>query len=116
MSLVEPPALVAGPEDLPDHRHVRVRVREVGVVPVHPLAEALRLLRERGGRSVDPRAARVAELVQAIPLDVALVAEPELALHLDLDPEAVTVEAVLVALVEPLHSLVALEDVLICAG
>src|SRR5262249_19301413 len=45
-------------------------------------------------------------------LDLALRVEPERALDAHLDPEALTVEAVLVALVEPAQRLVALEDVL----
>src|SRR5262249_40306378 len=45
-------------------------------------------------------------------LDLALRVEPELALDADLDPEALAVEPVLVALVEAAQRLVALEDVL----
>ena len=55
---------------------------------------------------------RARELGEPVLLDLALRVEPERLLDLDLDPEALAVEAVLVALVEAAHRLVALEDVL----
>ena len=60
----------------------------------------------------DAVAAAAGELGEPVLLDLALRAEPELLLDLDLDPEALRVEAVLVALVEAAHRLVALEHVL----
>jgi len=56
------------------------------------------------------------ECVHPVLLDLALRVQPEVALDLDLDPEALAVESVLVALVEPLERLVALEDVLVRAA
>ena len=56
--------------------------------------------------------AALGELGEAVLLDLALRVEPERLLDLDLDPEALAVEAVLVALVEAAQRLVALEDVL----
>ncbi len=60
----------------------------------------------------DAVAAAARELGEPVLLDLALRPEPELLLDLDLHPEALGVEAVLVALVEAAHRLVALEDVL----
>ena len=65
-------------------------------------------LRELG----DPLAAARGELGKPVLLDVALRVQTERLLDLDLDPEALAVEAVLVALVEAAQRLVALEDVL----
>ena len=60
----------------------------------------------------DALLAAFGELGEAVFLDLALRVEPERLLDLDLDPEALAVEAVLVALVEAAQRLVALEDVL----
>ena len=60
----------------------------------------------------DALAALRGELGQAVGLDLALRVQPERLLDLDLDVQALGVEAVLVARVEPAHGLVALEDVL----
>ena len=53
------------------------------------------------------------ELGDAVGLDVALALEPEVALDVDLDPQALAVEPVLPALVLAEHRVVALEDVLV---
>ena len=112
MALVQPAARVHLLEEAPDVLDVRVREGEVVVAPVHPHAEALRLLDHHRGVVRDALAALRGELGQAIRLDLALRVEPECLLHLDLDMQALGVEAVLVARVEPVHGLVALEDVL----
>ena len=52
------------------------------------------------------------ELLEAVLLDLALRVEAELALDANLDPEALAVEPVLVALVEAAHGPVALKHVL----
>src|SRR5581483_3839082 len=80
--------------------------------PVHPLAEALAAARDLLRRPDHDVAAAARELLEAERLDLALRVEPELALDADLDPEALAVEPVLVALVEAAQGLVALEDVL----
>src|SRR5213075_898506 len=109
---VEPAALVDELQEPPDVLDVRVAEREVVVAPVHPLAEALRGAREVAGIAHDDVAALAGELLQAVLLDLALRVEAELALDADLDPQALAIPAVLVALVEPARRLVALEDVL----
>ena len=112
MALVQPAAAVHLRQEAPDVLDVRVGERVVVAVPVHPHAEALRvlgdLLRERG----DALATAGGELREAVLLDLALRVQAERLLDLDLDPQPLAVEAVLVALVEPAQRLVALEHVL----
>ena len=108
----QPAALVDDLQEAPDVLDVRVREREVVVAPVHPLAEALGRARELARRPLDDLAALGRELLQAVLLDLVLGVQPERLLDPDLDPQALAVPAVLVALVEALQRLVALEDVL----
>ena len=110
--LVQVAALEHELEEPPDVLDVRVGEREVVVPPVHPLAEPLRAVRELRRRPDHLVAALARELGEPVLLDLPLRVEPELALDPDLDPETLAVEAVLVALVEALQRLVALEDVL----
>ena len=111
-ALVEPAALVHDLEEAPDVLDVRVGERVVVGVPVHPHAEPPVLLGDHLGVLGDALPAAVGELGEAVLLDLALRVEAERLLDLDLDPEALAVEAVLVALVEAAQRLVALEDVL----
>ena len=112
VALIEPAALVDVLQKTPDVADVRVREGVVVVVPVHPLAEPDRLtglhLRELG----DPFATTAGELGKAVFLDLTLRVQAEGLLDFDLDPEPLTVEAVLVALIEPVQRLVTLKDVL----
>src|SRR5438045_9775709 len=96
--------------------YVVVGVRVVGVLPVHPLTQADGLLGDRRGAPIDARATRTRELVDAVGLDVPLAVQIELALDLHFHPQALAVEPVLPALVEALHRLVALDEVLIRAA
>ena len=84
----------------------------VVVVPVHPHPEPLGLLGDHLGELGDALAAAGGELGEAVRLDLALGVQPERLLDLDLDPEPLAVEAVLVAELVPARRLVALEDVL----
>ena len=68
------------------------------------------------GEAEDPLPARAREGLEPHRLDGALVGQAQRALHLHLDPQALAVEPVLVALVEPAHGLVALDDVLVGAA
>ena len=111
MPLVEPPALVDGLQEPPDVLDVRVREGVVVVVPVHPAAEAPVLVRDHLCELGDPLTAARGELRDPVLLDLALRVQAERLLDLDLDPEALAVETVLVALVESAQRLVALEDV-----
>src|SRR5439155_20481949 len=108
----EPSPLVDDLQEPPDVLDVRVAEREVVVAPVHPLAEALRGPRQLRRRPDHALAALTRAVLETVLLDLALRVEPELALDPNPDPEALAVEAVLVALVEAAQALVALEDVL----
>ena len=113
VSLVEPSALVDGLQEPPDVFDVRVAEGEIRVVPVHPLAEARRLLGPHARVVRDALFAARRELGDAVLLDVALRAESERLLDLHLNPEPLRVETVLIALVEATERLVALEEVLV---
>ena len=69
-----------------------------------------------GGELAHPLLAQLDEPIDAVGLDVPLGGETQLLLHLHLYPEALAVEAVLVALLEALHGLVALVQVLVGAS
>ena len=112
VSQVEPALLVHPLEEAPDVLDVRVGERVVVVAPVHPLPQADAPARDLVGRPHDLLAAAAGELGEAVLLDLVLRVQAQLALDADLDPEALAVEAVLVALVEAAQRLVALEDVL----
>ena len=115
VALVQGAALVQRLEEAPDVLDVRVAEGVVVVAPVHPLAEPDRLTRDHPGRLRDELAAAPRELVEPVLLDLPLGVEAQIPLDLDLDPEPLAVETVLVALVEPLQRLVALEQVLVRA-
>jgi hypothetical protein len=109
---VEPAALVHGLEKAPDVLDVRVREGVVVVVPVHPHPEPAGLLGDDLGELGHALLAPLGELREPVLLDLALRVQAEGALDPDFDPETLAVEAVLVALAEASHRLVALEDVL----
>ena len=88
----------------------------VGVVPVHPHPEPDRLLGLARGVGQDALLAERHELGDPERLDVALGREPEVALDVDLDPQALAVEPVLVALVLAEHRVEALVEVLVGAA
>ncbi len=111
--LVHEAALPAPLEEHPDAVVVLVGHRVVRVVPVHPVAEAQRLLRLDARVVEDAGLAPLDELGDPVPLDVALAPEPELLLDLDLHPQPLAVEAVLVALAVAQHRVVAAEEVLV---
>ena len=86
------------------------------VVPVHPVAEPDALLGLAGGERQHPLLAQAHELGDAVRLDVALAREAQVALDVDLDPQALAVEPVLVALVLAEHRVEALVEVLVGAA
>ena len=112
MAEVEPVSLVDDLEEAPDVLDVGVAEGEVVLAPVHPLPQADGAAREFLGRLDDDLPAAARELFEPVLLDLALRVQPKLPLDADLDPQALAVEAVLVALVEAAECLVALEDVL----
>ena len=94
----------------------RSRRSSCGIVPVHPHPEPDRLLGLARGKGEDALLAQADELGDAVVLDVALAREPEIPLDVDLDPEPLAVEAVLIALIAALHRPEPLEEVLVGAA
>ena len=86
------------------------------VVPVHPHAEADGLLGLLRGVGQDALLAEAHEAGDAVALDVALAGVAQLALDVDLHPQALAVEAVLPALVLAEHGVEALVEVLVGAA
>ena len=113
---VDQPAPMALRQEGPDRVVVLVGVRVVAVVPVHPHPEANGLLGDAVRETLHARLAELDEAVDPVALDVALVCEAQLLLGLDLDPQALAVEAVLVALPLAEHGVVALVEVLVGAA
>ena len=87
----------------------------VRVVPVHPHAEPDRLLGLPRGEGQHALLAQGHELGDAERLDVTLRGEAQVAFDVDLHPQALAVEAVLVALVLAEHGVEALVQVLVGA-
>jgi hypothetical protein len=112
VAAVEPPAAVALLQEAPDVGDVRVGHREVRPLPVHPLAEPLGLPGLHARVLGDAIAAGAHEALQAVRLDVAFRVQAERLLDLDLDPQALAVEPVLVAQLLAEAGVVALEQVL----
>ena len=115
VALVDEPPLVALLQEGPDRVVVLVAVGEVAVLPVHPHAEPLALLGLKRGEGVNPRLAQLHEAIDPERLDLAFVVEAELLLDLDLDPQPLAVESVLVALPLAEHGVVALVEILVGA-
>jgi len=95
-------------------RRARSR-RNVRVVPVHPVAQADRLLGLDGGEAQDPLLALTDKALNPVVLNVPFGAEAQLLLHLHLHPEPLAVKAVLVAGLVALHGPEAVEEVLVGA-
>ena len=133
VAAVDHAAIVALLQEAPDgeivflgHREVRLPlVRALGpifiaAVPVHPEAEADRLFRLHAGKAIDAVLALLHEAIHRRfdvarhqVLDVALALEAEFLLDLDLDPEALAIEPLLVAEFVAGHGEVAVVGVLI---
>ncbi len=76
MAHVQPAAVVDVLEEAPDVLDVRVAEGEVGVLPVHPHPEPLRLLGLDAGKVRDELAAASGELADSVLLDLALRVQP----------------------------------------
>src|SRR5262245_2479661 len=103
MALVEPATLMAQLQETPDAIVVLVREGEIRVIPIHPVAEALTLLTDACSEAVDALLTLAHEVGNAILFDLALVLEAQLFLDLDLDPQALAVEALLPPKLVPEH-------------
>ena len=114
--LVEPAALVAHLQEVPDGVVILVRHGVVRVVPVHEICEALGLFGLHAGKLAHPSLAVLYELADAVRLDVALGRESLLLFDLHLDPQPLSVEPVLESLAVALHVPEAEEQVLVRAS
>ena len=103
-------------EEPPDALDVRIVERPVGVVGVEPHADATGEGLEVGDVAVHRLPAQPVELADPERLDLVLVVDPELLLHLHLDREAVAVPTALAGDVVAAHGLEARVEVLEEAG
>ncbi len=97
-------------------KFIAQQTQAVGIVPVHPVAQADRLLGLHGGIVQHTLLAQPDKRRDAVGFDVALALEVEIALDVHLDPQALAVEAVLPALILAQHGVIALVDVLVGAA
>ena len=88
-------------EKRPDAVVVLVRHRVIGMFPVHPIAETLGLLRLEVGELAGSCFAFLDELVDAKGFDLLFVFKAVLFFDLDLDPEPLAVETVLISKLFP---------------
>ena len=112
IDLFYPAALMTFLEERPDSRDIFVGVGEVGVIPIHPLTETLRLLGDNAREFFYALDTLIGELVKAVLLDVVLGFEAKLLFNLNLYPKALRVKAIAVMGVISLHCLVFEECVL----
>ena len=98
-------------EELPDVGDVGVRHRVVRAVPIHPLSEPLRLTCLDRGVLGNAVAAGASEPVETVLLDLLLRVETKRLLDLDLDPQPLTVEPILVAQLVASHRAMALHQI-----
>ena len=110
--LTDPAALVALLEECPDTLNILVCVGVVGVIPVHPLTESLRLLCDNARVFLYSLDTFVGKLIKTVSLDIVLCLKSELLLNLNLYPKALRVKAVAVVGVAALHCVVFDECVL----
>src|SRR5204863_7591137 len=108
MALVEPSLFLAELQDVPDVRDVQVGVREVRVLPIHPLAHPDGVFGDGARGSVDAGSAGVRDLSDPVRLVVALAFQNQLTLHVHIDPQALPVEDELVYLVASSYRIVPL--------
>ena len=113
VALVDQAPRMAFGQKRPDRVVVLVRVGVVAVLPVHPHPEPLALLGLLRRKSVHARLAQLHEAVDPERLDLPLVVEAQLALDLDLDPQALAIEPVLETLALAEHRVIALVEVLV---
>ena len=79
------------------------RAQLIRVVPVHPIAQSLRLFRLSSREAEDSAFALVHEFVDAEFVDGVLCSESQLLLDFDFNPQPLAIEAVLVSLVMASH-------------
>ena len=99
-------------EEVPDALNVEVGVGVIGVVPVHPLAQALGLFRDDAGEFLHTVHALAREFIHAIGFDIALAGEAQLLFHLDLDPESLRIKAIAIVSIASFHGVVFYKGIL----
>jgi hypothetical protein len=88
----------------------------VSVVPVHPVPKADGLLGLNSRKIQGSLLASLDELCYSITFDLAFSLETKFFLNLNFHPEALTIEAILVAKPQSLHRLEALKEIFVHAG
>src|SRR5262249_9176456 len=116
MPSVDPTLFPATLEESPDGVVVLVRQGVIRVGPVQPLSHTYGLLGDAVGEAQHALLALLHEVGYAELLDVALGFEAQLLLRLDLDPQPLAIEAVLVALLESAHRIETLPEIFIGAA
>src|SRR5207247_8253081 len=81
----------------------------------HPIAESHRLFRLHGGIAQHALLALAYKAFESVSLDVFLGLEAKLLFDFDLDPQALTVKAILIAQFAPAHRPKAIEQILVGA-
>ena len=97
---------------MPDTANVFIRMRKVGVFPIHPLAQPFGLLRDNAGKPLNTLHALARELVHPVSFNVFFRLEAELFFHFHLNPQPLCVETVLIAAIIALHAFIADERIL----
>src|SRR5712692_5728401 len=114
--LIDQAPLVTPLEKRPDCIVVLVRKRVVVIAPIHPVTQADGLLGLAFRKGVDLLFTTLDELIYAIGFDIELSFKAKFLFNFDFNPQALAIEAVLVALLVPLHGLKALVQVLVGAS
>ena len=109
---LNPAVIVADLQEMPDALDILVGVGVIGVVPLHPLTETLRLVGDDAGEVLDTVNALFRKVIHAVVFDVFFRLEAKLLFDLNLDPETLGVEAVLTAAVVASHVFIADEGIL----
>ena len=100
---LNPAVIVTDLQEMPDSLDILVGVGVIGVVPLHPLTEPLRLVGDDAGEMLDTVNALLREVVHTVIFDVLFRLEAELFFNLNFYPETLRVKAVLTAAVVASH-------------
>jgi hypothetical protein len=116
VALVEPAAIMDGLQEVPDGVVILIGHRQIRVVPIHPVSESDGLLSNAVGESQDSLLTSFYEFGDSESFDVSLALEPQFFFDFDLDPQPLTIKAILIALPLPEHRLVTLKEILVRAA
>ncbi len=100
-------------QERPDGIVIFVGEGIVVITPIHPVTKADRLFRLSFRERKDPFFTLFNERGDAICFDIALVLHAKIFFDLDLNPESLAIEAILIALLVALHGLKALIQIFI---